>query len=325
MSARDKAIILAQVENKTRGKRQALMALGIPKSSYYRWRQWQRCDGLESRSGGRGRSWNRITPEEEGKILAVAWESPEFSSRQLAAWITDNTGFAVSESTVYRILRREGLVKRQEVQLVAGKEYHTKTTRPHQMWATDASYFRVIGWGYYYLVTVMDDYSRFILAWKLQKDMSANSLIEVVQEAVDATGMTNVPVEDRTKLLSDNGAGYVSRSFRDYLQLVGIGHILAAPFHPQTNGKLERYHQSIKREVNQLPYELPSQLERAIADFVDYYNYRRYHKALGNVTPADVLYGRREEILERRKEVQIQTINRRRDYNRGLRELVNAA
>jgi putative transposase len=325
MSAGDKAIILAQVENKTRGKRQALMALGIPKSSYYRWRQWQRCDGLESHSGGRGRSWNRITPEEEGKILAVAWESPEFSSRQLAAWITDNAGFAVSESTVYRILRREGLVKRQEVQLVAGKEYHTKTTRPHQMWATDASYFRVIGWGYYYLVTVMDDYSRFILAWKLQNDMSANSLIEVVQEAVDATGMTDVPVEDRTKLLSDNGAGYVSRSFRDYLQLVGIGHILAAPFHPQTNGKLERYHQSIKREVNQLPYELPSHLERAIADFVDYYNYRRYHKALGNVTPADVLYGRREEILERRKEVQIQTINRRRDYNRGLRELVNAA
>ena len=76
----------------------------------------------------------------------------------------------------------------------------------------------------------MDDYSRFILAWKLQKDMSANSLIEVVQEAVDATGMTDVIVEDRTKLLSDNGAGYVSRAFRDYIHLVGIGHILAAPF-----------------------------------------------------------------------------------------------
>jgi transposase InsO family protein len=96
------------------------------------------------------------------------------------------------------------------------------------MWATDASYFRVVGWGYYYLVTVMDDYSRFILAWKLQKDMSANSLIEVVQEAVDATGMTDVLVEDRTKLLSDNGAGYVSKAFRNYLRLVGIGHILAA-------------------------------------------------------------------------------------------------
>jgi len=319
MSSRDKAIILAQVEEKSRSKRQALMALGIPKSSYYRWRQGQ------PDSGNRKRPWNRIIPEEEDKVLAVALESPELSSRQLATWITDNEGFSVSESTVYRILRKEGLVKRQEGQLTAAKEYHTKTTRPHQMWATDASYFRVVGWGYYYLVTVMDDYSRFIMAWKLQKDMSANSLIEVVQEAVEATGMTEVLIEDRTKLLSDNGAGYVSRAFRDYLNLVGIGHILAAPFHPQTNGKVERYQQSLKREVNQLPYELPSQLDKAIADFVDYYNYRRYHKALGNVTPADVLYGRREEILERRKEVQIQTINRRKDYNQGLRELVNAA
>ena len=88
---------------------------------------------------------------------------------------------------------------------------------------------------------------------------------------------------------------------------------------------MERYQQSLKREVNQLPYELPSQLKRAIADFVDYYNYRRYHKALSDVTPADVLYDRREQILDRRKEVQIQTINHRRDYNQGLRELVNAA
>jgi len=318
MSAVDKAIILAQVENQSGGKRQALMVLGIPKSSYYRWRQGQP-DSKNQKS-----PWNRITHEED-KVLAVARESPDLSSRQLSAWITDNEGFAISESTVYRILRREGLVKRQEMQLTAAKEYHTKTTRPHQMWATDASYFRVVGWGYYYLVTVMDDYSRFILAWKLQKDMSANSLIEVIQEAVDTTGMTEVPVEDRTKLLSDNGSGYVSRVFRDYLRLVGIGHILSAPFHPQTNGKVERYQQSLKREVNQLPYELPSQLEQAIAYFVDYYNYRRYHKALGNVMPADVLYGRKEGILQRRKEVQIQTINRRRDYNRGLRELANAA
>ncbi|MDD5095495.1 MAG: integrase core domain-containing protein [Dehalococcoidia bacterium] len=90
---------------------------------------------------------------------------------------------------------------------------------------------------------------------------------------------------------------------------------MSAPFHPQTNGKVERYQQSLKREVNQLPYELPSLLEQAIADFVDYYNYRRYHQALGNVTPADVLYGRREQILQRRKQVRIQTLHHRRAYN----------
>ena len=152
--------------------------------------------------------------------------------------------------------------------------------------------------------------------------MSADSLIEVVQEAMDATGMTDVPIEDRTKLLSDNGSGYISRAFRDYLHLVGIGHIRSAPFHPQTNGKVERYQQSLKKQVNQQPYELPSELEKAIADFVDYYNHRRYHEALGDVTPNDVLGGRREEILERRKEVRVQTVNRRKDYNRSLAGLV---
>ena len=239
----------------------------------------------------------------------------------MAAWITDNNGFSVSESTVYRILRREGLVKSPEMQLKAGKEYHGKTTGPHQMWATDASYFKVIGWVYYYMVTVMDDYSRFIIAHKLQRDMTSDSFIEVVQDAVDRTGMTEVPVADRTKLLSDNGSGYVSRAFGDYLRLVGIRHILATPYHPQTNGKLERYHQTIKRDVNQVPYELPSDLDAAIASFVSYYNCRRYHMALGNVTPVDVLTGRREQILQRRKEVQAQTIDRRRSYNKTLREL----
>jgi putative transposase len=321
MSPSEKGDILARVENQFRRKRKVLAELGIPRSTYYRWRQGP------NESKRRARPWNRVTPNEECRILAVAREFPELSSRQLSAWITDHEGFAISESTVYRILRREGLVKRQEIQPEAAKEYHTRTTRPHQMWATDASYFRVVGWGYYYLVTVMDDYSRFILGWKLQKDMSANSLIEVIQEAVDATGPDDigVPVENRTRLLSDNGAGYISRAFRDYLNLVGIRHILAAPYHPQTNGKVERYQQSLKREVNQLPYELPSHLEKAIADFVDYYNSRRYHKALGNVTPADVLYGRREAILQHRKEVQILTISRRRDYNQDLRELANTA
>ena len=257
--------------------------------------------------------------------MAAARESPEWSSRQLATWITDHLGLSVAESTVYRLLKKEGLIKAPVMQLLAGKEYQRKTSRPHQMWATDASYFRVSGWGYHYMVTVMDDYSRSILAWKLQEDMTSDSLIQVVQLAIDATGMTEVPLEDRARLLSDNGSGYVSRAFRDYLDLVGTRHIRAAPYHPQTNGKLERYHQSIKNDVNQVPYEVPSELEVAITGFVDHYDNRRYHKALGNVTPDDVLHGRREEILITRKEVKAQTLARRKRYNRLLRESQNTA
>ena len=253
-------------------------------------------------------------------MLAVAREMPEWRSRQLAAWLTDYRSLAVSASTVYRMLRREGLVKRVEYELAAGKEYQHKTTEPHQLWATDASYFRVLGWGYYYMVTVMDDYSRFILAWRVQKDMTADSLIEVVQDAVDVTGMDAVPVHNRTRLLSDNGPGYVSRAFREYVQLVGIRHILAAPYHPQTNGKLERYHQTLKRDVNQVPYDVVGDLEAAIRGFVEFYNYRRYHKALKDVTPADVLEGRWEAILAQRKEVQRETFDRRRRYNQEIRD-----
>ena len=138
-------------------------------------------------------------------------------------------------------------MKRPEMRMLAGKEYHQKTTAPHQLWATDASYFRVVGWGYYYLVTVMDDYSRFILAWKLQRDMAADSLIDVVQEAVDSTGMDTVPVQDRTRLLSDNGSGYVSRAFREYMGMVGIRHIL------EFNGDSYRFKESLREKKTSIP------------------------------------------------------------------------
>ena len=324
MSVAEKTEVLERVEASPGSRRRVMAELGVPKSTYYRWRAKQLQGRLKDRSSGI-RTWNALTPGEASVVLQVAMEYTDLSSRQLATWITDHSGFSVSESTVYRILRREGLVKSPEMKMAAGQEFHTKTTRPHEMWATDASYFRVIGWGFYYMVTVMDDFSRFILAWKLQLDMTSDSFIEVVQDAVDLTGMTEIPLDDRTRLLSDNGPGYVSRAFGDYLRLVGIRHILASPYHPQTNGKIERYHQSIKREVNQVPYEVPRNLETAISDFVSYYNNRRYHKALGNVTPADVLHGRREQILQERKEVQTQTLQRRKQYNQQIRELAKSA
>ena len=140
----DKASILASVASSPVPKRHVLRELGVPKSTYYRWLKRTQ---LDDRPGGSS------TPREQRAVLATARELPELSCRQLAAWITDHQGSSVSASTVYRILRREGLVKSPEMQLAAGKEYHRKTTGPHQMWATDASYFKVIGWGYYYMVT----------------------------------------------------------------------------------------------------------------------------------------------------------------------------
>ena len=176
MSGAEKAEVLDKVASCGLPKRRALGELGVPRSTYYRWLRRKEQQGLEDDVGGGNPPWNKLTSQEVDYVLSAARDMPELSCRQLAAWTTDNMGFSVSESTVYRILRREGLVKRAEMQLAAGKEYHRKTTGPHQMWATDASYFRVVGWGYYYMVTVMDDYSRFILAHRLQRDMTSDSV-----------------------------------------------------------------------------------------------------------------------------------------------------
>ena len=322
MSGAEKAEALTKVASSGLPKRRALGELGVPRSTYYRWLRRKEQQGLEDDMGGGNPPWNKLTSQEIDSVLSRAREMPELSCRQLAAWTTDNMGFSVSESTVYRILRREGLVKRPETRLAAGKERHRKTIGPHQMWATDASYFRVVGWGCYYMVTVMDDYSRFILAHRLQRDMTSDSFIEVVQEAVDRTGMDQDPdrrpdqaaERQRPRLCVQEPSGTAWAWWASSTSS-------ATPFHPQTNGKLERCHQTLKRDVNQLPYEMPSDLEAAIVAFVSCYNYRRCHKALGNVTPSDVLRGWREEILQRRREALAQTIERRRQHNMILREL----
>jgi transposase InsO family protein len=326
MSAIGKAEIISLVTKSDLPCSRALAQLRLPRSTYYRWLKRLNTGSLEDKKGGSSIPWNRMTPEEETKTLAEARASPELSCRQLACKLTDDAGMYVSESTVYRILKKEGLIKPAEiVGFKASKEYHRKTKRPNEMWATDCCHLKVMGWGWYYLVTVMDDFSRFILGWELKVDMAGGSLQEVVQQAVDFTGMTDVPLEDRTVLLSDNGAGYISQQFNAYLRLVGIGHITASPFHPQTNGKIERYHRSLREQINQLPYDLPTELKSAIGSFIEYYNYRRYHEGLGNVTPYDVYTGRHLEILKRRKEVKSKTLEARKSYNRTARKASNAS
>jgi len=322
VSAKEKSDILDLVANSGLTRRKALAELELPRSTYYRWLKRLSEDRLEDRKGGSSIPWNKISPEEETWILAEARASPWLSCRQLAWKMTDGGNTYVSESTVYRILRREGLIKPLEiVGFKAAKEYHRKTKQPNELWASDCCHLKVIDWGWYYLITVMDDYSRFILGWDLKVDMTAISLTDVIQQAVDVTGMTDVPLEDRTVLLSDNGAGYISQQFNEYLRLVGVRHITASPFHPQTNGKIERYHRTIKSEINQLPYEMPSELKEAIGAFIEYYNYRRYHEGLGNVIPYDVYTGKHFEIIQRRKEEKSRTLQARKDYNKTARKM----
>ena len=319
MSAEKKLEILRSVEGSGLPVTGSLTKLEISPSTYYRWRRRFRAGGREAlhdRKPNRERNWNQLLSEERAKVLSIALLYPEWSSREIGCHIVDHCGFTVAESTVYRLLKEAGWIKPKEPRrFPASSEYRVKTKRPNEMWQTDATYLLVKNWGWYYLISVLDDYSRKILAWKLQNALDADAFSEVVERACEATGMDHVPVENRAKLLSDNGAALISKPFGDYLEAKGIGHIFASPFHPQTNGKIERYHRSCKEQVNLFTWETPAELEEEIGRFIAFYNERRYHEALGNVTPDDVYYGRRESILARREKLKRDTLSRRRVIN----------
>ncbi len=304
---------------------EALSRLDVSPSTYYRWRkrfESQGVAGLQDKTTREGRTWNRILPEEREKIFEVAMLYPEWSSREIACYVADSCGFTVSESTVFRLLKKQGWIKPREVRTFpAGPEYKIKTTRPNQQWQTDATYLLVKNWGWYYLISILDDYSRKILAWRLQDSMDAHAFADVVEDACEAAGLDAIPpTVTKPRLVTDRGPALISVIFGDYLEAKGIGHILASPYHPQTNGKIERYHRTAKERVNLLVWEAPDALRDEIARFIRFYNERRYHEALGNVTPDDVYYGRREGILQRRRQLQQRTVQRRKQVNLGSKD-----
>jgi len=177
------------------------------------------------------------------------------------------------------------------------------------------TYLKVDRWGWFFLISILDDYSRKILAWQMRRFMRIEDFAEVIEEACEFTGIAK---EEGVKLVSDNGKALISRDFGMYLEAKGIGHILASPYHPQTNGKIERFHRSAKEQINLHVWEDPKSLEKEINKFVNWYNKRRYHEGIGNVTPDDVYYGRRESILKQRIKLKEKTVLNRRKFNGNI-------
>ena len=320
LNQQEKYEIILLVERSEVGVSRTLKELGIHKSTFYGWYNdylEHGYDGLATKPGRRNQYWNQIPEEEKQRVIETALEHPEKSSREVACYITDVYKRFVSESSVYRILKDKGLLSIPAFTInTASDSFKDKTVRVNEMWQTDFTYFKIHGWGWYYLSTVLDDYSRFIISYRLCKTMKASDVQDSIDEALLKS---NLHEKQMPKLLSDNGSCYISSELKDYLQQVDIKHVHGRPNHPQTQGKIERYHRSMKNVIRLDVYFSPMELEHAIKQFVYYYNYKRYHESLNNVTPADAYYGRASKIIERRKKIKQQTLkDRLLNYKSGL-------
>ena len=277
-SAAEKLEIIRLVEGSSLSVRRTLQEIGVSKSTFYLWYDWYRqggLDALEDRRPVPRHAWNKIPDEIERDIIDLALTEPDLSPRELALTFTDERKYFVSEASVYRLLKAHDLVTSPAfIVMTAADKFAQPTTAPNQLWQTDFTYLRVIGWGWFYLSTILDDYSRCILAWKLCTTMAASDVTETLEMALGASGLDSVRVCHKPRLLSDNGPSYVAKDLAEWLEERGMTHTRGKPYHPMTQGKIERWHRSMKNEVLLENYYLPGDLERRIADFVAYYNTR---------------------------------------------------
>jgi transposase InsO family protein len=314
--ATEKLEIIRLVETSPLAVRRTLAQIGIPKSTFYAWYDRYQAGGLDALEDHRPRPrhvWNRIPDDVRERIVQLALDEPELSPREIAVTFTDRERSFVSEASVYRLLKARGLVTSPAfIVMKAAETFASPTTAINQLWQTDFTYLKVIGWGWFYLSTVLDDFSRYIVAWKLCTTMAACDVTETLKVALQASGLNQVEPDRRPRLLSDNGPSYIASHLSDWLESQGMRHTRGKPYHPMTQGKIERWHLSLKSRILLENYYLPGDLERAVSDFVEHYNHHRYHESLDNLTPADVYFRRGQRIIDMRKEIKRRTIQQRR-------------
>jgi transposase InsO family protein len=318
-SQAEKMEIIRLVEGSEIGVKRTLKELAVCRSSYYRWYKAYKEEGFEGLSNKKSnpkRIWNKIPDEEKEKVVALALELPDQTPRQLAWHITDKNGYYISESSVYRILKQYDLIPSPAyIVMSASDKFQNPTNRINELWQTDFTYLKVVGWGWYFLGSILDDYSRYIISWKLFTTMTALDVKELLDMAIEKANISTVSVRHKPRLLSDNGPCYLAGELKEYLAREEMKHSRGSPYHPMTQGKIERYHRAMKNVVKLNNYYCPKELNEELEKFVEYYNNHRYHESLNNVPPADVYYGRKNDIENKRIEIKRRTLKKRKRYN----------
>lgn len=315
-SASEKMEIIRTVEESNLCIRRTVEMLGIPRSTFYNWYDRYLAGGVAALVDKKPEPhavWNKVPDRYRKKLLDMALDAPELSPRELAVKFTGKHNYFISEATAYRILKEHDLMTSPAwIVYKAADQFSNPTTAINQLWQTDFTYLKVTGWGWYYLSTVMDDYSRYIVGWRLCTGMAASDVAATLQDALKNAGLAR---KQRPKLLSDNGPCYISSELKLWLDDHGMDHTRGKPYHPMTQGKIERWHRSLKNSIMLENYYLPEDLERQVAKFVNHYNTERYHESLNNLTPEDVWLGRGHAILEKRRKIKEKTMKLRKQLH----------
>jgi len=268
-----------------------LQWLGVPEGTFYKWRQ--RYGKVNEHNAWIPRDhW--LNEWEKQAIIDFHFKHPLEGYRRLTYMMLDADIVAAAPSTIYRILKQAGLIGRNHCKPSLKGTGFRQPLQPHQHWHIDVAYLNIAG-TFYYLISILDGYSRFIVHWEIRQQACEQDVEIVLQRARERFPGVN------PRIISDNGPQFVSREFKQYIRICGMTHVRTSPYYPQSNGKLERYHRTIKADCIRpgCPLSLED-AQRIVAKFVDDYNERRLHSALGYITPHDKLLGRETEIFAER-------------------------
>lgn len=264
---------------------------GVSRSKFHDWRERY----------GRANEHNGLVPRdfwleswEKQAIIEFQARNPLEGYRRLAFMMLDRDVVAVSPSSVYRVLREAGLLRRWNHKPSKKGTGFAQPLLAHAHWHVDIAYLNICG-TFYYLCSLLDGYSRFIVHWEIRERMTEADVETIIQRARE-----KFP-DAHPRIISDNGPQFVAKDFKEFIRICGMTHVRTSPFYPQSNGKLERWHKSIKSEC--IRPKTPLSLEEArrlVAEFVEHYNTVRLHSAIGYVTPRDKLAGREREIFATR-------------------------
>ncbi|QBG49291.1 IS3 family transposase [Verrucomicrobia bacterium S94] len=291
-----------------------LAKASLGKSRFYDWRK--RYGKLNEHNGKIPRD-NWLLANETEKIVNWYKEHPFDGYRRCCYMMMDADVVAVSPATVYRVLSKAGMLNNRNVRPSRKGTGFTQPLKAHAHWHIDISYINC-GGTFYYLCTVLDGFSRLIVHYELKEQMKEADVELILQRARE-----KYP-DAAPRIISDNGPQFIARDFKEFIRLTGMTHVRTSPYYPQSNGKLERYHKSLKTEcIRPRSAETQDEARRNIDEYVTYYNTIRLHSSLGFITPGQMLDGKQKEIFEEREMKLSKAREERRIKRSKIRELTN--